>query len=104
MALGILKGQLLQLQAFIALPAKGDFEMSQQKILTENRYFIAFGAGGFPQGRYYIGDKEQWKDMEVLEKPVLAYVWSPNPDRPTYDDWQFDGHDADGGFWLDPAA
>lgn len=57
-------------------------------------YFIEFGTG-----TYYEGDKAYWKDMDVPERPGYGYTWSPNPDRPTYSDWLFDGHDADGGYW-----
>ncbi|MCI1005200.1 hypothetical protein [Herbaspirillum sp. C7C8] len=67
-------------------------------------YYIAFGAQEFPpRGMYYEGDHMHWKDMAVPRRPEATYTWSPNPDRPTYDDWQFDGHDADGGYWVAPA-
>lgn len=65
-------------------------------------YFIAFGAGSFAQGQYYEGDKEHWKDADVPRCPEKFSTWNPNPDRATYADWKFDGHDADGGSWNTP--
>lgn len=65
-------------------------------------YYIAFGAGGWPRGQYYEGDKEQWKDADVPQRPGQFYTFVPNPERPTYDDWLFDGHDGDNSSWAAP--
>lgn len=77
--------------------------MSTQQIQFHGR-FIAYGAGSWSQGQYYEGDKDHWKDADVPERTSQYATWTPNPDRPTYDDWLFDGHDADGGFWVDPVS
>lgn len=72
--------------------------------------YISYGEEYFPQGTYYEGDKVHWKDMTVPQRPLSQWIdgvykvaqWIPNPDRPTYADWQFDDHDADGGYWIGP--
>lgn len=59
-------------------------------------FFISWEDGG-----YYEGDKVFWKDMDLpSSRPGPTWVWDYGPDRPTRDDWQFDGHDADGGQWV----
>lgn len=76
--------------------------MSNNHVI-ETLWFIAYGAGSYQQGEFYGGEKEQWKDMQIPERrPEINSYWSPNPDRLTYDEWLFDGHDADGGYWVTP--
>lgn len=70
--------------------------------ILSNGYFLAYGEGSLAQGLYYEGDKQQWKDADVPPRPDHTYIYSPNPDRPTFSDWLFDGHDADGSFWYLP--
>jgi len=69
--------------------------------VTINTPFISWGIM-FPRGSYYEGDKADWHDAVVPQRPAYGYVWNPNPERPSLDDWQFDGHDGDNSFWTLP--
>lgn len=63
--------------------------------------FIAFGEGDLERGQYYEGDKNHRKDARVPARIDQTQTWSPNPNRPTFEGWAFDGHDGDGSFWID---
>ena len=68
-----------------------------------SNFYISWGTV-FPSGYYYIGDQADWKDAIVPERPAPFWVWNPNPERPTFLDWQFDGHDGDNSYWTPPVT
>jgi hypothetical protein len=76
---------------------------NQTDTIDELEYWIAYGNGNMGQGWYYAGYvADRWEDMKVPQRPAYGAIWVPNPNRPTFADWQFDGHDADGGYWIMP--